>query len=100
MNKVLIIPFMSLGFVGLEEERPAVEVAADEIAEDLAEIDDEDVGLEELVGWGDEEIEGVGDGVSEATEDEDGYAEDQRQHLTLAGELDSGGHDESAADGE
>ena len=46
--------------LGLEEERPAVEVAADEVAEDLAEIDDEDVGLEELVGRGDEEIERVG----------------------------------------
>ena len=84
--------------LGLEEEGPAVEVAADEVTEDLAEIDDEDVGLEKLGGGGDEEIEGVGDGVGEATEDEDGHAEDQRQHLTLAGELDGSGHDESAAD--
>ena len=85
-------------FFGLEEEGPAVEVAADEVAEDLAEIDDENVGLEELGGRGDEEIEGVGDGVGEAAENEDGHAEDQRQHLTLAGELDGGGHNESAAD--
>ena len=34
----------------LEEERPAVEVAADEVAENLAEVDDEDGGLEKLVG--------------------------------------------------
>jgi hypothetical protein len=36
-------------FLGLEEERPAVEVAADEVAEDLAEVDDENGGLEDLV---------------------------------------------------
>ena len=36
-------------FFWLEEERPAVEVAADEVAEDLAEVDDEDGGLEHLV---------------------------------------------------
>ena len=88
------------GFFGLEEERPAVEVAADEVAEHLADVDDEDISLEEQVGWRDEEIEGVGDGVGEAAEDEDGHAQEQRQHLALAGELDGGGHDESAADGQ
>ena len=67
---------MSEFLFGLEEEGPAVEVAADEVAEHLAEVDDENVGLEELVGRGDEEIEGVGDGVGEAAEDEDGHAED------------------------
>ena len=87
-------------FLGFEEERPAVEVAADEVAEDLAEVDDEDGGLENLVGGGNEEVEGIGDGVGEAAEDEDGYAQHQRQHLALAGELYGGGHDESAADGE
>ena len=97
---IIINSIGGIVFFGLEEEGPAVEVAADEVAEDLAEVDDENVGLEELGGGGDEEIEGVGDGVGEATEDEDGHAEDQRQHLTLAGELDGGGHDESAADGE
>ena len=97
---IIINSIGGIVFFGLEEEGPAVEVAADEVAEDLAEVDDEDVGLEELGGRGDEEIEGVGDGVGEATEDEDGHAEDQRQHLTLAGELDGGGHDESAADGQ
>ena len=90
----------SSGFFGLEEEGPAVEVAADEVAEHLADVDDEDVGLEELAGRGDEEIEGVGDGVGEAAEDKDGHAENQRQHLALAGELDGSGHDESAADGQ
>ena len=88
------------GFFGLEEEGPAVEVAADEVAEDLADVDDEDVSLEELVGRGDEEVEGVGDGVGEATEDEDGHTQYQRQHLPLAGEFDGGGHDESATDGQ
>ena len=88
------------GFFGLEEERPAVEVAADEVAEHLADVDDEDISLEEQVGWRDEEIEGVGDGVGEAAEDEDRYTEEQRQHLTLAGKLDGGGHDETAADGQ
>ncbi len=87
-----------LVFLGLEEERPAIEVAADEVAEYLADIDDEDIGLEELVGRGDEEIEGVGDGVGESAEDEDGHTQHERQHLALAGELYGGGHDESAAD--
>ena len=86
--------------IGLEEEGPAVEVAADEVAEHLAKVDDEDIGVEELGGRGDEEIEGVGDGVGEAAEDEDGHAEEQRQHLALAGKLDGGGHDETAADGQ
>ena len=87
-------------FFGLEEERPAIEVAADEVAEHLADVDDEDGGLEKLVCGRDEEIEGIGDGVGEAAEDEDGHTENQRQHLALAGELYGGGHDESAADGE
>ena len=87
-----------LVFLGLEEERPAVEVAADEVAKHLADVDDEDIGLEQLVSRGDEEIEGVGDRVGEAAEDEDGHTEDQRQHLALTGELNGGGHDESAAD--
>ena len=87
-----------LVFLGFEEERPAVEVAADEVAKHLADIDDEDIGLEQLVSRGDEEIEGVGDRVGESAEDEDGHTEDQRQHLALAGKLNGGGHDESAAD--
>ena len=86
--------------LGLEEEGPAVEVAADEVAEYLAEVDDEDIGLEELGGGRDEEVEGVSDGVGEAAEDEDGYTQQQRQHLAFAGELDGGGHDESATDGQ
>ena len=89
-----------LVFLGLEEERPAVEVAANEVAEYLADVDDEDIGLEQLVSRGDEEIEGVGDRVGESAEDEDGHTEDQRQHLALAGKLNGGGHDESAADGQ
>ena len=36
--------------------------------------------------------------MGEAAEDEDGHTEDQRQHLALAGKLNGGGHDESAAD--
>ena len=88
------------GFFGLEEEGPAVEVAADEVAEHLADVDDEDVGLEELAGRGDEEIEGVSDGVGKAAKDKDGHTQQQWQHLTLTGELDGGGHDESAADGQ
>ena len=76
--------FSSEGLLfGLEEERPAVEVAADEVAEHLADVDDEDVGLEEQFGRRDKEIEGVGDGVGEATEDEDGHTQYQRQHLAL-----------------
>ena len=41
--------FSSEGLLfGLEEERPAVEVAADKVAENLADVDGEDVGLEQL----------------------------------------------------
>ena len=62
-------------FLGLEEEGPAVEVATDEVAKDLTEVDDEDGGLEYLI-WGrDEEVEGVGNRVGEATENEDGHAQ-------------------------
>ena len=35
--------------LGLEEERPAVEIAAIEVAEHLAEVDDKDCGLEHQV---------------------------------------------------
>ena len=43
--------FSSEGLLfGLEEEGPAVEVAADEVAENLADVDDKDIGLEELGG--------------------------------------------------
>ena len=49
---------------------------------------------------GEEEVEGIGDAVGEATEDEDGDTEEEGEHLTLAGELDGGGHDETATDGE
>ena len=68
--------FSERHLLGLEEERPAVEVAADEVAEDLADVDDEDIGLQELVGWRDKEIEGIGDGVGEAAENEDGHTKD------------------------
>ena len=47
---------------------------------------------------GEEEVEGIGDAVGEATEDEDGDTEEEGEHLTLAGELDGGGHDETATD--
>ena len=43
--------FSSEGLLfGLEEEGPAVEVAADKVAEILAKVDDKDIGLEELGG--------------------------------------------------
>ena len=48
---------------------------------------------------GEEEVEGIGDAVGKATEDEDGNTEEEGEHLTLAGELDGGGHDETATDG-
>ena len=48
---------------------------------------------------GEEEVEGIGDAVGEATEDEDGDTEEEGEHLTLAGKLDGGGHDETATDG-
>ena len=36
---------------------------------------------------GEDEVEGIGDAVGEATEDEDGDTEEEGEHLTLAGEL-------------
>ena len=47
-----------------------------------------------------EVIEGIGHTVGKAAYDEEGNAEEQRQILTLSGESDSCGHDESAAYGE
>ena len=58
-------------------------------------IDNGELRIEE----GEEEVEGIGDAVGEATEDEDGDTEEEGEHLTLAGELDGGGHDETATDG-
>ena len=52
------------------EERPAIEIAAHEVAEHLTEIDDEHLRLQQLVGRRHEEIEGIGDGVGKAAEDE------------------------------
>ena len=82
---------------GGEDHRPAIEVAAYEIAEHLADVNDEDGRLE---GWRHKEIEGIGYRVGKAAEDEHGDTQHQRQHLSLAGELDGGGHDKAATDGQ
>lgn len=79
----------------------SVEVAAEEVAKDKAEIEWEDgaPGGGEGVDGDAEVVEGIGDAVGETTHDEQRYAEEQWEELLLAGKGDGCGHDESAADG-
>lgn len=76
-----------------------VEVAAHEVAGHLTYIYNKEGRREEHVGGSEKEIEGVGDAVGEAAEDEDGHTEEHAEHLSLPGKLHGGGHDEAAADG-
>lgn len=79
----------------------SVEVAAEEVAKDEAEIEWENgapVGGEGVDGDA-EVVEDVGYAVGETTHDEQRHAEEQWEELLLAGKGDGSGHDESAADG-
>ena len=55
--------------------------------------------MQHLIGRRNEEIEGVGNGVSKAAENEHRNTQHQRQHLSFAGKLYSSRHDEAATDG-
>ena len=78
-----------------------VEVAADEIADDDADVEDQDT--QPVVGNERHRhaqiIISVGNTVREAAHDEEWHTEEQRKVLTLAGKGDCRGHDESAAYG-
>ncbi len=83
-------------------ENDAVEVAADEVAEDNADVDCQDV---EGIGHPEikrnaEIVEGIGDAVGESANDEERDTEKEGQILFLTGELHCSGHNESAADAE
>ena len=79
----------------------AVEVAANEIADDDADVEDQDT--QPVVGNERHRyaqiIISVGNTVREAAHDEEWHAEEQRKVLTLAGKGYCRGHDESAAYG-
>lgn len=83
-----------------EEEQPTVEVAAHKVAKHLAQIDYQHICLQQLAGRRNEEIEGVGNGVGKAAQNEHGHAQQQRQHLALTSKFYGGGHDEAATNGQ
>lgn len=80
----------------------AVEVAADEVAENYAAVDSEylpDMGFEE----GNRHtavVEGIRNAVSEATDDEERNCQKQRQKVLLTRKTDGGGHHHAATDTE
>ena len=78
----------------------AVEIAADKVAHDDAQVKDENLGPEYgvKVERHAQIIESVGHTVGEAAHDEERHAEEQREILSFAGEGDGGGHDHAAAD--
>ena len=61
-------------FLRCKEQCPAIEITTDKITKHLTEVDNEDVGLEQLSGRRYQEVEGIGNWVGKATEDEDGHA--------------------------
>ena len=58
-------------FLGCKEQRPAIEITTDKIAKHLTEVNDKNVGLEQLSGRWYQEVEGIGNWVGKAAEDED-----------------------------
>ena len=83
-------------------QNDAVEVAADEIAKDDADIDRQDgrsVGFPEVERHA-EVVECICHAVGESTDNEERHAQKERQILFLTGELHGGGHDEATADTE
>lgn len=83
-------------------QNDAVEVAADKVTQDDADIDAED-----LEGMSLEEgyrhctiVKGVGHAVGEAAYDEERNCEKEREHVAFAGECHRSGHEESAWDAE
>ena len=83
-------------------QNDAVEVAADEITQDDADIDRQDgrsVGFPEVERHA-EVVECICHAVGESADDEERHAEKEGQILFLTGKLHGGGHDEAAADTE
>lgn len=80
----------------------AVEVAADEVAQHDAEIEDENLGPKDGVeiNGNAQIVESVGHTVGKTAHDEERHAKEQREILSLAGESDGGGHNHTAADGQ
>ena len=81
---------------------PAVEVAAYEVAADDRDVEGDDFSkMFTPVGEGGAGVkEGISNAVGEATDNEERYAEEERQHVVLAGKGNGGGHDEAACNGE
>lgn len=78
----------------------AVEIAADKVAHDDAQVKDENLGPEDSVKVKRHAqiIECVGHTVGEAAHDEERHAEEQGEILPLSGKGDGGGHDHAASD--
>ena len=76
---------------------PAVEVAANKVAQHLGNIDHQQIDAIQL--WNSQEIEGIGNRVGKATQDEDGDAKEQGEEFAFATELDGSGHNKATTYG-
>ena len=86
---------------GVTAHDPAVEVAAHEIADNDDAVEGQDaaeIGAPVIQRSAGVEIS-IGNAVREAAHDEERHTEEHGQIVSLAGEGNGGGHDESAADG-
>ena len=77
---------------------PAVEVAANKVAQHLGNIDNQQIDAIQL--WNSQEIEGIGNRVGKATQDEDRYTKQERQEFAFSSELDGSSHDETTTNSE
>ena len=76
---------------------PAIEVTTGEVAQYFCDVNSQKLSAIQF-GNG-KEIKGIGYGVGETTEDEDGYAKQHRKELLCSTKLDGGSHNKTTADG-
>ena len=83
-------------------QNDAVEVAADKVTQDDADIDAEDLeGMSLEEGYRHSTIvKGVGHAVGEAAYDEERNCEQEREHVAFAGKCHRSGHEQTAWDAE
>ena len=76
---------------------PAIEVTTGEVAQYFCDVNSQKLSAIQF-GNG-KEIKGIGYGVGETTEDENGYAKQHRKELLCSTKLDGGSHNKTTADG-
>jgi hypothetical protein len=95
------LSLLSISIISVAPNK-TIEVTTNEIADDYADVEDNDA--QPVVGQkrhrDAQVIVGIGHTVRESAHDEEWYSEEQRKVLTLTRKGDCRGHDETATDGE